>query len=69
MDTFARASIIWLSLQLAIAGAIITDLSYKLGYEQGRASIYREWASDPSDGTCYAKGGCDESRKSQRYTR
>jgi hypothetical protein len=60
MDKFTKFTLIFLSLQLFLCSLIIAHLSYKLGYEQGRASIYREWAQDGSEGKCYVQGGCQD---------
>jgi hypothetical protein len=60
MEKWARYTIAILSLQLFVSGLIIAHLSYKLGYEQGRASVYRSYMEDGNnDGTCYVPGGCE----------
>lgn len=51
MDKFTRAMVISLVIQVAVLSALVSHLSYKLGYEQGRASIYREFAEDGTEGT------------------
>ena len=62
MDKFTRWTIIILSLQLTGCSILISHLFYKLGYEQGRASVYNDMAQSASDGTCYVKGGCTNER-------
>lgn len=32
----------------------------RAAYLEGRQSVYNEFAADGTEGTCYAKGGCDE---------
>jgi len=45
--------ILALSLQITIMGMVISHLCYKLGYEQGRASVYQECADAPDAGVTY----------------
>lgn len=42
-------------LIIIICSAIIAHLSYKLGHEHGRVSVYQEWTSDGTEGTPYTK--------------
>ena len=42
-------------LTIVICSAIIAHLSYKLGHEQGRASVYQDWAVDGTEGTHYTR--------------
>jgi hypothetical protein len=60
MDTFTKASLIWLSLQLGIMGYAISRLAYDLGYERGKEAVYQSFAEDGSEGTCFAPKGCKE---------
>lgn len=60
MDRYSRWVIIILSLQLTISGMVISHLCYKLGYEQGRASLINDRAGEGDVGTCYQTGGCGE---------
>jgi len=53
MDKFTKLTLIFLSLQLFICSLIIAHLTYKLGYEQGRASVYTSFAEDGTEGTMY----------------
>jgi hypothetical protein len=34
------------------------SVSYRLGYMQGRESVYQEQAKSSEDGNCFSKGGC-----------
>ena len=59
--------IIWLSIQLTILSFYVTKQAYELGYERGRASVYKEFAEDGIEGTCFAiKGDCHENKQSTR---
>ena len=60
MDNHSKIVIAILSIQLTISGIVISHLCYKLGYEQGRASVYNSFAETGSEGTCYVPGGCDD---------
>ena len=51
MDKFTKFTLGFLSLQLFVMGLLVSHLCYKLGYEQGRSSVYRDWASDGTEGT------------------
>ena len=46
MDKFTKITLLFLSFQLFLMSLLVSHLAYKLGYEQGRSSIYGEWAQD-----------------------
>ena len=69
MTNFTKLSILFLSAQLFIMGLIVSHLAYKLGYEQGRASVYRDYAETGSEGTCYVPGGCQDDFHSKTFKR
>lgn len=66
MDQFTKWTLIALSLQVAAMGVLVSHLSYKLGYEQGRASVYNSFADSPDVGTCYQPGGCGDLPQTKR---
>lgn len=53
MDNLSKWTIILLSIQVTVMGLTISHLCYKLGYEQGRASVYQECADAPDAGVTY----------------
>jgi hypothetical protein len=63
MDKHTKLVIAILSIQLTISGIVISHLCFKLGYEQGRASVVSYGQTDKDGnviGTCYVPGGCEE---------
>lgn len=60
MDKFTKFTLIFLSAQLFVMGLLVSHLAYKLGYEQGRASITAYGQTDEGIGTCYVPTGCEE---------
>jgi hypothetical protein len=63
MDRFTRFTLIFLSAQLFVMGLLISHLAYKLGYEQGRISVYDSFKDDGALGTCLvpdSMGGCPD---------
>lgn len=66
MDKFTKWTIVILSLQLTACSIVISHLFYKLGYEQGRASVYQSFSDGPDVGTCYQVGGCGDLPQTKR---
>jgi len=60
MDKFTKFTLIFLSAQLFVMGLLVSHLAYKLGYEQGRASLYAFGQETGPEGTCYDPAGCNE---------
>jgi hypothetical protein len=60
MDKTAKWTIIILSLQLTISGIVISHLCYRLGFENGKASVYDSFKPDVTDGTCLVPTGCQD---------
>lgn len=60
MDNFTKGTLAATAIQLAVMGFTISKLCYELGYEKGKAAVYRIFAEDGTEGTCYAKGGCND---------
>lgn len=58
VDNFTKGTLAAMAIQLAVMGFTISKLCYELGYEKGKAAVYRSFAEDGTEGTCYAKGGC-----------
>jgi hypothetical protein len=65
MDKFTRFTLIFLSAQLFVMGLLVSHLAYKLGYEQGRASVYLK--EDGPEGTCLVPSGCPDMQKEFGY--
>lgn len=60
MDKFTKFTLIFLSAQLFVMGLLVSHLAYKLGYEQGRSSLYAFGQETGPEGTCYVPTGCEE---------
>lgn len=58
MDKFTKYTLVILSIELAGMGALVSHLSYKLGFEQGKLALMAEWDNGKGVGTCYIPGGC-----------
>jgi hypothetical protein len=65
VDNMAKWTIIILSIQVTIMGLTISHLCYKLGYEQGKASVYQSFAEDGTEGTHYVT----DDKPVKRYSR
>ena len=59
-NTDAKWVILWLSLQLTGLSWYVTKQAYELGFEKGRASVYKEFSDDGQAGTCFAHEGCEQ---------
>lgn len=52
----------WIIIYLSVCLAAMQWQLYRVvkdaSYNEGRNSVYAEWAAQPTDGTCYVKKGC-----------
>jgi hypothetical protein len=55
-------TIVWLSLQLSILGYAVSKMAYRIGYLEGRASVYAEQTKVTNAGDCFSitGKGCED---------
>lgn len=51
--------VVYLSALVAASQFFWMKAEKRASYLEGRASVYAEFATDGTEGTCYAAGGCE----------